>query len=300
MDDALSVARARGNAIEFSLAGDLAPAILWDMQPQTLTDKPTPVSSTAPLMHVHKLSRSFYGVQALSDASFDVAQGTVTALIGPNGAGKTTAFNCISGVIPPQSGRVLFAGDEITGLTPDEINKHGVVRTFQIARGFPTLTVLETLLLHGADQPGERMLAALFAPGLAKTREAELIDRAHAIAKRLLLDHVLENLTDALSGGQKKLLEIGRALMAQPRMILLDEPVAGVNPTLAAEIAERIQQLNEEDGLTFLIVEHDTDIVARICNPVVVMAQGRTLMQGSFEDIASDPRVQDAYLGKRG
>ncbi len=251
-------------------------------------------------MRVFNLRRSFYGVRALSDARFDVEQGTITALIGPNGAGKTTAFNCISGVIPPESGSVHFAGTEITGLTPDQINACGVVRTFQIARGFPTLTVLETLLLHGDDQPGERMLTALFSPGQARQREAELLDRAHAVAKRLKLDHVVVNLTDALSGGQKKLLEIGRALMAQPRMILLDEPVAGVNPTLGGEIAERIQQLNEEDGLTFLIVEHDMDVVAQICDPVIVMAEGRTLMQGSFDDIASDARVQDAYLGKRG
>ncbi|MEM0946933.1 MAG: ABC transporter ATP-binding protein [Pseudomonadota bacterium] len=270
------------------------------MDAQTLTAEPASTRGGNPLMQVRNLQRSFYGVRALTDASFDVEKGTVTALIGPNGAGKTTAFNCISGVIPPEGGSVHFAGAEITGLTPDWINACGVVRTFQIARGFPTLTVLETLLLNGDDQPGERMLTALFAPGRAKQREAELLDRAHAIAKRLKLDHLIDNLTDALSGGQKKLLEIGRALMAQPRMILLDEPVAGVNPTLAVEIADRIQQLNEDDGLTFLIVEHDMDIVAQICNPVIVMAEGRTLMQGSFEDIASDARVQDAYLGKRG
>jgi branched-chain amino acid transport system ATP-binding protein len=143
------------------------------------------------------------------------------------------------------------------------------------------------------------MLTALFAPAKARVREAELVERAHVIAKRLKLDHVIDNMTTALSGGQKKLLEIGRALMARPRMILLDEPVAGVNPTLSGEIAERIQQIREEDGLTFLIVEHDMDMVARICDPVVVMAQGATLMQGSFDDIASDARVQDAYLGKR-
>jgi ABC-type branched-subunit amino acid transport system ATPase component len=250
-------------------------------------------------MEVRDLCRSFYGVKALNGVCFDVVPGTITALIGPNGAGKTTAFNCISGVIPPESGTVRFDGADITGLTPDKIHGHGVVRTFQIARGFPTLTVLETLLLHGEDQPGESMLTALFAPAKARVREAELVERAHVIAKRLKLDHVIDNMTTALSGGQKKLLEIGRALMARPRMILLDEPVAGVNPTLSGEIAERIQQIREEDGLTFLIVEHDMDMVARICDPVVVMAQGATLMQGSFDDIASDARVQDAYLGKR-
>ncbi|MEM8728969.1 MAG: ABC transporter ATP-binding protein [Pseudomonadota bacterium] len=270
------------------------------MNAQTLTADPVPGGNDNALMQVRNLERRFYGVRALSDASFDVETGTVTALIGPNGAGKTTAFNCISGVIPPENGRVSFDGVEITGRRPDQINACGVVRTFQIARGFPTLTVLETLLLHGNDQPGERMFTALFSPSRARTRERELVARAYGVAKRLKLDHVIDNLTDALSGGQKKLLEIGRALMAQPRMILLDEPVAGVNPTLAAEIAERIQQLNQEDGLTFLIVEHDMDIVAQICDPVIVMAEGRTLMTGSFDDIASDVRVQDAYLGKRG
>jgi ABC-type branched-subunit amino acid transport system ATPase component len=255
--------------------------------------------TSAALLEVRDLRRSFYGVQALTGASFEVRAGTITALIGPNGAGKTTAFNCISGVIPPEGGSVRFGGAEITGLTPDGIHAHGLVRTFQIARGFPTLTVLETLLLHGEDQPGEAMLTALFRPGAARAREAELLDRAHGIARRLKLDHVLGNLTDALSGGQKKLLEIGRALMARPQMILLDEPVAGVNPTLSAEIAERIVQLREEEDLTFLIVEHDMDIVARICNPVVVMAQGTTLMSGTFDEIAADPRVQNAYLGVR-
>jgi len=253
----------------------------------------------AALMQVRGLVRSFHGVQALSGASLDVRSGTITALIGPNGAGKTTAFNCISGVVPPEAGTVVFDGTDITGLTPDRIHACGVVRSFQIARGFPTLTVLETLLLHGEKQPGEHMLTALFRPVSARAREAELVDRAHRVAHRLKLDHVLENLTSALSGGQKKLLEIGRSLMAQPRMILLDEPVAGVNPTLASEIAERIRQLRDEDDLTFLIVEHDMDIVARICDPVIVMSNGATLMQGSFDEIASDTRVQDAYLGKR-
>jgi ABC-type branched-subunit amino acid transport system ATPase component len=254
--------------------------------------------SAVPLLSVRDLSRSFYGVQALRGASFDVMPGTITGLIGPNGAGKTTAFNAMSGVIPPEGGRVTFDGHDITGLRPDQINRYGLVRTFQIARGFPSLTVLETLLLHGADQPGESMVAALFSPGRARSREAELVERAQIVAKRLKLSHVLDNLSPALSGGQKKLLEIGRALMSDPKMILLDEPVAGVNPTLTREIAERLEELRA-DGLTFLVVEHDMGLVARLCNPVVVMAQGATLMQGSFAEIVADARVQDAYLGKR-
>lgn len=252
----------------------------------------------APLLSVCDLTRSFYGVQALRGASFDVMPGTITGLIGPNGAGKTTVFNAISGVIPAEGGQVLFDGQDITGLRPEAINRAGLVRTFQIARGFPTLTVLETLLLHGTAQPGESMAAALFSPGRARAREAELVERARTVAARLKLTHVLDNLSPALSGGQKKLLEIGRALMSDPRMILLDEPVAGVNPTLTREIAERIEELRDE-GLTFLIVEHDMGVVARLCDPVVVMAQGATLTQGSFAEIVADARVQDAYLGKR-
>ena len=257
-----------------------------------------PPMASAPLLSVRDLTRSFYGVQALRGASFDVRPGTITGLIGPNGAGKTTVFNAVSGVIPAEGGQVLFNGHDITGLRPEAINRVGLVRTFQIARGFPTLTVLETLLLHGAAQPGESLAAALFSPGRARAREAELVERARAVAARLRLTAVLDHLSPALSGGQKKLLEIGRALMSDPRMILLDEPVAGVNPTLTREIAERIEELRDE-GLTFLIVEHDMGVVARLCDPVVVMAQGAVLTEGSFDRIVADERVQDAYLGKR-
>jgi ABC-type branched-subunit amino acid transport system ATPase component len=253
---------------------------------------------TAPLLSVEGLRRSFYGVHALNGAALDVREGTITGLIGPNGAGKTTVFNCISGVIPPEAGRVMFDGTEITGWRPDAISRRGLLRTFQIARGFPKLTVLETLLLHGDDQPGERLSIALLRPSVSRKREAELTARAEEVAARLRLDHVLGNLSSDLSGGQKKLLEIGRALMARPKLILLDEPVAGVNPTLAVEIAERIRELASE-GLTFLIVEHDMDVVARLCDPVIVMAGGARLTEGTFAEIVEDARVQDAYLGRR-
>ncbi|MEM0906564.1 MAG: ABC transporter ATP-binding protein [Pseudomonadota bacterium] len=254
--------------------------------------------SAGPLLEVNGLERAFYGVKALTGASFAVRRGTITGLIGPNGAGKTTAFNCISGVIPPEAGKVVFDGVDVTGERPEEIAHHGLVRTFQISRGFPRLTVLESLLLHGEDQPGERLPVALFQPSKARAREAALTARAHEVAARLNLSAVLSNLSSDLSGGQKKLLEIGRALMARPKMILLDEPVAGVNPTLAGGIAERIAELCAT-GLTFLIVEHDMDVVARLCDPVIVMAGGATLTEGTFDEIVADTRVQDAYLGRR-
>ena len=220
----------------------------------------------------------------------------ITGLIGPNGAGKTTVFSCVSGVVPPDEGRVLLEGEDLAGRRPEEIARRGLARTFQIARGFPKLTVMETLLLHGDDQPGESLGAALL--GRGRAREAALARRAREVAERLSLGPLLGNLSTALSGGQKKLLEIGRALMARPRLILLDEPVAGVNPTLAVEIAERIRELRD-DGITFLVVEHDLEVVARLCDPVIVMAEGARLAEGSFEAVTGDPRVQDAYLGRR-
>ncbi len=250
------------------------------------------------LLRVRGLERSFYGVRALRGTDLDVRAGTITGLIGPNGAGKTTVFNCLSGVIPAEAGQVTFDGTDITGWRPEQISQRGLVRTFQIARGFPKLTVLETLLLHGEEQPGEEVLAALFSPSKSRQREVELIERARDVARQLNLTEVLDNMSSDLSGGQKKLLEIGRALMGRPKLIMLDEPVAGVNPALAGEIAERIVELRET-GLTFLIVEHDMDIVARLCDPVIVMAAGQRLTEGTFDEIVADTRVQDAYLGQR-
>lgn len=251
-----------------------------------------------PLLRATGIERSFYGVRALTGADLTVQAGTITGLIGPNGAGKTTMFNCLSGVIPAEAGEIRFDGTDITALRPEAISQRGLVRTFQIARGFPKLTVLETLLLHGDAQPGEDVVTALFSPGRARQREAELITRAEEVAAQLNLTHVLDNMSSDLSGGQKKLLEIGRALMGRPKLILLDEPVAGVNPALGLEIAERIQEL-AQTGLTFLIVEHDMDIIARLCDPVIVMAGGAQLMTGSFAQVVADARVQDAYLGQR-
>ena len=216
------------------------------------------------------------------------------ALIGPNGAGKTTAFQCISGVIPPDHGRVMFAGQDITGWRADRITRIGLTRTFQIARSILRLSVLDNLMLYAPDQPGEGVLAAL--TGAGRARDAAIRDQAIAIARRLNLFQVLNNAAGALSGGQKKLLEIGRALMARPKLILLDEPIAGVNPTLAEAIAEHLAGLRDE-GLTFLVIEHHMDLIARLCDPVIVMAEGRTLTEGSFAAIAANPDVREAYMG---
>jgi ABC-type branched-subunit amino acid transport system ATPase component len=257
-----------------------------------------PRSGSPALLEISGLRRSFYGVAALNGVDLKVAPQSITGLIGPNGAGKTTLFNCVSGLIPPHGGTIVFDGVEITGWRPDRITRRGLVRTFQIARGFPRLSVMENLLLYGADQPGERIVPAVLRSPAAKRREEALRGRARAIAARLNLGPVLDNPAAALSGGQKKLLEIGRALMTDPKLILLDEPIAGINPTLAEEIADHLKALCRE-GLGFLIIEHHMDMIARLCDPVIVMAEGRTLAEGSFAAIRANEEVQEAYMGRR-
>jgi branched-chain amino acid transport system ATP-binding protein/neutral amino acid transport system ATP-binding protein len=249
------------------------------------------------LLQVRGVTRSFYGVHALTGVDLDAEAGRITGLIGPNGAGKTTLFNCISGVVPPDAGTIHFNGSDITGKRPDAVTRAGLARTFQIARGFPRMTVLEHLLLYGRHQPGERLSHALARTAAMRRREEELLAAAHAIAARLNLTRMLMQRASELSGGQKKLLEIGRALMAEPKLILLDEPVAGVNPTLAREIGERLRGLVAE-GMTILLIEHQMDLISRLCDHVVVMAQGRRLTEGSFAELAANPLVQDAYMGR--
>jgi branched-chain amino acid transport system ATP-binding protein len=250
------------------------------------------------LLDVRAVTRSFYGVAALRGVTLAVEAGRITGLIGPNGAGKTTLFNCVSGLVPPDAGRIVFDEADITGTRPDVIARRGLVRTFQIARGFPRLTVLEHLLLHGQAQPGETLSVALLRTAAMQEREAALYARALEVARRLDLTRVLSNTAAELSGGQKKLLEIGRALMAEPRMLLLDEPIAGVNPTLARAIGERLREL-AADGITILLIEHQMDAIARLCDHVIVLAEGRTLIEGTFAALAENPVVQEAYMGRR-
>jgi branched-chain amino acid transport system ATP-binding protein/neutral amino acid transport system ATP-binding protein len=250
-----------------------------------------------PLLEIDGLTRSYYGVHALRGVTMSVQAGRITGLIGPNGAGKTTLFNCISGMVPPDSGSIRFNGQVITRWRPDRVTSAGLVRSFQIARGFPRLTVLENLLLYGTHQPGERILPALLRAGPARRREAELRERAGRIAQRLNLTRVLQNRAADLSGGQKKLLEIGRALMAEPTLLLLDEPVAGVNPTLAREIGDHLRSLRAE-GISVLLIEHHLDTIAALCDPVIVMAEGHHLREGTFDEVSSDPAVQEAYMGR--
>jgi branched-chain amino acid transport system ATP-binding protein len=251
-----------------------------------------------PALAISGLRLDFYGVHVLRGVDVTVAQGSFTGLIGPNGAGKSTLFNAVSGLYRPKGGSVRLGAVETTGLPPEKLVAAGLVRSFQLARGFPKLSVFQHLMLYGASQPGEHLIQALLGAVAARRREAALTERAFAIARRLKLDHVIDNPVTALSGGQKKLVEIGRALMAEPKILLLDEPMAGVNPTLADEIAGHLTALNR-DGLTICLIEHDMALIRRLCDPVIVMAEGKVLTQGSFAAVAADPRVQEAYLGRR-
>lgn len=251
-----------------------------------------------PLLQVKNIERAFYGVRVLNGVDIEVIDGSITGLIGPNGAGKSTFFNCISGLYMPDSGSVTFAGVDITRLSPQERVSTGLVRTFQLARGFPKLSVFQHLMLYGQDHPGEGLFASLTGSVADRRHEEQLAEEALSIARRLRLTHVLDNPVTALSGGQKKLVEIGRALMAKPRLVLLDEPMAGVNPTLTAEIADHLRSLNAE-GVTICLIEHDMKLIGSLCDPVIVMAEGRKLTEGSFETVVADERVQEAYLGGR-
>ena len=250
------------------------------------------------LLEVKGLRRRFGGVTALDGADLFVEQGRITGLIGPNGAGKTTLFNAVTGALRPNAGAVTFDGTDVTGWRPDRLAAVGLSRTFQIARGLAQLTVIENLMLYGKHQPGETFCAAVLRTAAARAREEELRRRAIDVARELNLLHVGDNRAIDLSGGQKKLLELGRALMAEPKLIMLDEPAAGINPTLAKKLGEHILALKAR-GITFLIIEHNMGLVAALCDHVVVLVQGKRFTEGRFADLRSDPRVQEAYMGHR-
>jgi len=243
---------------------------------------------------------SFGGVHAVQDCSLAVERGTITGLIGPNGAGKTTLFNIVAGFLRPARGRVELAGEDVTGLPPHLLFRRGLVRTFQIPHEFSTLTVLENLMVVPSRQSGERLFGAWLRARRVAAEEAVLRRRAEEALELLGLAHLRDAPAGTLSGGQKKLVELGRAMMADAQVVLLDEPAAGVNRTLMNELAERIRFLNKERGVTFFVIEHDMNLIAALCHPVIVMAQGQVLMQGSLDEIRRDARVVDAYFGAAG
>ncbi len=250
------------------------------------------------MIRVAGVSKRFGGVTAVDGASLEIAGGAITGLIGPNGAGKTTLFNLIAGVLAPDAGQVLLGGEDVTGLRPHELFHRGLLRTFQIAHEFPTLTVRENLMTVPAGQTGESLLGAWLQPGKVRGEERANRDRADEVIDFLGLDRVADERAGNLSGGQKKLLELGRTMMVDARVVLLDEVGAGVNRTLLRRISESILRLNIERGYTFCMIEHDMDFISRLCDPVIVMVEGRVLTQGPADRILADEAVIEAYLGR--
>jgi branched-chain amino acid transport system ATP-binding protein len=243
------------------------------------------------------LARRFGGLQAVDGVSLRVRRGTLTAIIGPNGAGKTTFFNLLAGSLRPHAGRVLFEGVDITRLPPHARARRGIARTFQLTRALSRMSVRENLMLAPDAQAGEHAWGPLFAGPLVAQQERALREKADAMLDLFALTRVADDYAGSLSGGQKKLLELARALMRDPRLVLMDEPMAGVNPTLARKLLDRVEELRRDRGITFVLVEHNLEAVFERCDPIMVMAAGRKLVEGDAATVRAHPQVIEAYLG---
>lgn len=249
------------------------------------------------LLDVRGIIKDFGGLRAVNGASLEVRRGTITALIGPNGAGKTTMFNIITGFIRPDAGRISFRGRDITHQRPDQIYDRKLCRTFQIPREHVSMSVLENLMLVPGPQVGEQIWNAWFRRAAVRREEEENHAKALEVLEYLDLTHIKDEYAGNLSGGQKKLLELGRTLMVEPELVLLDEPAAGINRTLLKRLTDNIEYLCRERGMTFLLIEHDMNLIMNLCSPIIVMSEGRKLMQGEAAEVQNDPRVLEAYLG---
>ena len=256
------------------------------------------MQSDSNILQVKNLYKSFGGLKAISDCSLKIKKGSITGIIGPNGSGKTTLFNLISGNLKSSQGTVLFNNEDITNIPSYELFSKGVLRTFQIAHEFTNLTVLENLMMVPGGQSGEKLVNALFKPSLVKKEEIKVKEKALKVIEFLNLKHLSNELAGNLSGGQKKLLELGRTMMVDAKLVLLDEVGAGVNRTLLKDIGSAILRLNKEQGYTFCMIEHDIEFISRLCNPVIVLAEGSVLFEGTPDEVKRNEKVIESYLGR--
>ena len=250
------------------------------------------------ILQIDHLSKYFGGLAAVSDCSLKIKRGSITGIIGPNGSGKTTLFNLIAGNLKTSKGSVLFNNEDITDVPSYELFSKGLLRTFQIAHEFTNLTVLENLMMVPGNQSGENLVNALLKPALIKKEEEQVKQKAFKVIEFLNLKHLANELAGNLSGGQKKLLELGRTMMVDAKLVLLDEVGAGVNRTLLKDIGTAILRLNKEQGYTFCMIEHDMDFISRLCNPVIVMAEGSVLFEGTSDEVKKNEKVIESYLGR--
>jgi len=256
------------------------------------------LNKTDTLLEINGVTKSFGGLKAVNNCSLNVKKGSITGLIGPNGAGKTTLFNVITGQLPADEGNIIIDGENIVKLPPYVTHAKGIVRTFQIPREMKRMTVLENLMLVKRNQSGENLFTTWLNPWKVKNEENSNLQKAEETLEFLKLSHLADEYAGNLSTGQKKLLEIGRTLMSDPKIILLDEPAAGVNPTLMNSIVDRIKEISNQYKITFLIIEHNMEIIMNLCDPIIVMSYGSKLAEGNAKSIRNNKDVIDAYLGK--
>ena len=256
------------------------------------------VSSACSMIRIENVCKYFGGLKAVDHVSIEIAEGSITGLIGPNGAGKTTLFNTIAGLCEPSAGRIYLDDEEITGLKPHQLFNKGLLRTFQIAHEFTRLSVVENLMMVPAHQSGENLVNAWFRRRQVDREEQRINERAMEVIEFLNLGHIADEIAGNLSGGQKKLLELGRTMMVDAKVVFLDEVGAGVNRTLLREIGDAIIKLNREKNYTFCMIEHDMDFISRLCEPVICMAEGAVLAQGTAEEVKNNEEVIEAYLGR--
>ena len=256
------------------------------------------MSSDPHILQVDNLYKYFGGLAAVSNCSLKIKKGSITGIIGPNGSGKTTLFNLIAGNLKSSKGKVSFNKKDITDTPSYELFSKGILRTFQIAHEFTNLTVLENLMMVPGKQSGENLVNALFKPSLVKKEELKVKEKALDVIDFLNLRHLSNELSGNLSGGQKTLLELGRTMMVDAKLVLLDEVGAGVNRTLLKDIGSAILRLNKEKGYTFCMIEHDMEFISRLCNPVIVMAEGSVLFEGTSDEVKKNEQVIESYLGR--